>query len=61
MRVRIHQPLWGGFPMHWASGPIESLEWTPKEADASGYSEKEAKFIEKRARKDFPSAVVHVS
>lgn len=61
MRVQIHKPLWGGFPKHWASGPVSSVKWTDDEGAAANYTEKEAAVIERRTIKDISGVVVQKS
>ena len=61
MIIRIHQPLWGGFPMHWVHGyPIANYKLTDDRALADDYLEGDAKAIEADLRKTFPNAIVHI-
>lgn len=58
MQVRIHQPLWGGFPMHWATGPARNAGLTEDRALAEDYDEADAKRIADDLRAKFPNAVI---
>lgn len=58
MIVQVHQPLWGGFPMHWAAGSARSYKLVSEKSKAAQYSKQDAKKIKASLQQKYPNAVV---
>jgi hypothetical protein len=58
--LRIHQPLWGGFPKHWAQGPPNAVAWTENSSEAGRYTLQECAVIREQLRTTAPNAVVQI-
>ncbi len=56
--VRVHKPLWGGFPKHWLAGPIQALRLTENSSEADRYSPAETASVETFLRHELPGAVI---
>jgi len=56
--IRIHKPMWGGFPKHWVKGPASQFTFTEESGEAEMYSDADAETIERQLYENYPGAVV---
>ena len=61
MMVQVYQPLWGGFPKHWAYGPVKNFKLVNNQSLGANYSENDAKKIAAELNRDYPNAEVKIT
>lgn len=58
--LRIHQPLWGGFPKLWAIGPLGSIAWTEDSNKAGKYTLQECGTLREQIKVFAPNTIITI-